>query len=184
MRYGYDYDNYGYDDEEDGWHPALKWGMTFGIIQAVLSVIPFILIVLYFPLAANRIGLAIQEIFAQQDFGSAAVVVIVIDVCSFASLVTMFLVGYFTARETGTLKSGAGAGVLATLASTTITVLVEVVWLAMQPRLFVANSPVAQAAALVGGFSGQCCSLIFVFLFAALCGMLGALPGRRAYERA
>lgn len=167
---------YEFEEEAVGSHPAVHWGLVFGIVLTAASLAPFILFIVQYPAYASNPIFGMLTVIDRNDGAALTPFVLLLMLSGLVWLVSEFLAGFLTTRETGTLRSGTFAGVLAALASNTITTLVLLVWLLLQQHTSSdANvSPVFQIFAGIGGLLDFCCGLIGVIVPAAAVAVLGA----------
>lgn len=168
--------NYDLEEYDDSSHPAVHWGLVFGIVLTAASLAPFVLFIVQYPEYASNPVFGMLTVIDTNDGAALAPFVLLLLLSGLVWLVSEFLAGFLTTRETGTLRSGTFAGVLAALASNTISTLVLLVWLALQ-RHTSSNenvSPVLQIFAGIGGLMDFCCGLVGVIVPAAAVAVLGA----------
>lgn len=177
---GYDpyqgYDDFdGYDDADSGTHPAVKWGLTFGIVMTATSLAPFILLFVRFPLYASNPLFGLLTVLQNPDGAAVLPFMALVVVSGLTALVSLFLAGFLTTRETGTLRSGTFSGVLATLASNAVSTLVILTWVWLQHRPPTGQtSMVGSVFAGIGGLTDFCCGLVGAIVPAAAIAVLGA----------
>lgn len=173
-------------EEGTGGFPSIRWGLTFGIFLAALGVLPVIWLLTNgyrTPLNQSELDVILRSQPALVGYYSVGNLV--------ATLVLYFLAGFMTARDMGTIKPGMFAAGLAYVASSVVTLLVNLMTLrqteASALSAFSAFSYLTdqvRAAFAVGYAVGICCNLIVGAVGAALIGALGALLGCAIYGRA
>lgn len=170
--------------EERRGMPSLQWGMTFGIILVVISIIiPVIWLVAngyHIPPDAGQT----QSIINQSGVG----IVFFAITSALLSLASYFLAGFLTARDSGSIRAGGFSAALAFLASIMVWDLVSAVVLRISASALlaeIAGLPMNVRAALaLLTAAGNIGCLLTGALVAAGIGALGALLGCAIYGRA
>lgn len=174
-----EYDEYDDDTYEGGTHPAVKWGLIFGIVMTVASLAPFILLFVRFPMYAGNPIFGIMTVLQNPASGAVLPFVLLLMVAGLTTLTSLFLAGFLTTRETGTIRSGTVSGVLAVLASNAVSTVVILTWVWLQPRPAVSQtSPLLQIFAGIGGLLDFGCGLVGAVVPAAAIAALGASLAR------
>lgn len=173
--YGEYDDGYGYDGYADGSHPAVKWGLIFGIVMAASILVPFVVLIVEYPLAASNPFFAMLSLFMQHPDAAAELVFMLLIASGITTLISLFFAGFLTTRETGTVRSGMVAGVLADLAANGVVVLIVLMLVLLEgPRTEGTTSVGGQIAVAIGGLMQQCCCLISLVVSSAAIAALGA----------
>lgn len=174
--YDDDYDDgYGYDEYAGGSHPAVKWGLIFGIVMAASILVPFVVLITSYPLAASNPFFAMLSLFMQHPDATAGLIFMLLLASGLTTLISLFFAGFLTTRETGTVRSGMVAGVLADLAANGVVVLIVLLLVLLEsPRRAETTSVGEQIVAAIGGLTQQCCCLVSVVVSSALIAALGA----------
>ncbi|HLZ21670.1 MAG TPA: hypothetical protein VKQ30_06075 [Ktedonobacterales bacterium] len=163
--------------------PAVRWGLGFGIILVIVSAFPVIW------LATNGYRLPLDESHSRYLFNQlGANIAYILLSLVVVVLLCYFLAGFFTARDTGTVRSGAVAAAVAYISYAMASYLISSVVLKLSASDFIKQlsvaSPALKASFAFGYVLGAMCSLVVVTLFAAGIGALGALLGCAIYGRA
>lgn len=170
-------------EEEGTGFPAIRWGLVFGIILVVIGVIPLIWVVAHGyhvpPDSAESRAIVNQLGVTLLYYVIGSVVI---------SLLSYFLAGFMTARDTGTVPAGAFAAAVAYLAFSMVSYVVSAVVLKLSAGSLlndIAGLSGSTRAALAFSYAlSSVCGLLIGALLSAGIGALGALLGRAIYGSA
>lgn len=185
---GYDgyneYDTY-YDDQYGGAsHPAVQWGLVCGIVLAVAMVAPVVVLEIAYPYYLSHPQLVSQSLAAKPDLGASAAIVRVTLVSVVVAPVALFLAGFLTTRETGTIGSGAVAGALGGGVAFVVYIFGSIFLAVVQNQSvpwdqLPGTSHVVLGLAVGSGFlATSCCGLVLFTLPPALIALAGAALAR------
>lgn len=178
-RYADDYDD-GYDDEYDdeyaeGSHPAVKWGLIFGIVMSASILAPILVLIALYPIAASNPLFALVSVLQQHPDATVGWLVAILGASGMTNLIALFLAGFLTTRETGTIPSGMVAGVLADVSSTGVLILIVLILVMLEgPHRTGSMSVGGAVVAGIGDLLQQFCCLVSVVVPSAIIAMLGA----------
>lgn len=183
--YGDDDDD-AYADEEYGGasHPAVHWGLICGIVLAVAMVAPFVVLQVAYPYYLSHPGLVSQSLTAKPDLGTTVALVGVTLVSVIVTPIALFLAGFLTTRETGTVGSGAFAGALGGGIAFVVYIFGNIFLTVVQKQTvpwdqLSATSHVLAGLAVGSGFlMSSCCGLVVFTLPPALIALCGAAVAR------
>ncbi len=182
---GYDdYDDYPDDDYGAGSHPAVHWGLVCGIVLAVAMIAPFLVLEIAYPYYFSHPQMVEQSLAAKQDLGTNLAFVFVLLASVIVTPVSLFLAGFLTTRETGTVGSGAFAGALAGGVGFIVYIFGSIFLTVVQHQTVPWDQVPAVSHVLIGlaagtGFlAGSCCNLLLFTLPPALIATAGAMLAR------
>lgn len=160
--------------------PAIRWGFIFGIVLVAVKLVPLLWLVL------NGYHVPPDDTEIQQIASQLGDVIVYYALANTViSLISYFLAGFFTTRDTGTVGSGAFAAVVAYLAYAAVSYLISAVILRGSESVLL-----DEIATLPGGFRAifavtsmftNICGLLIGALIPSGLGALGALLGRAIY---
>lgn len=163
--------------------PALHWGLVFGIVEVVIGIAPLVWLVAnsyHFPPDAAET----QTILTQ----SGSTLFLFVAFGGLLSLFSYVFAGFLTARETGTVGSGAVAAALACLANLMVSYLIAAVVLKISYSQLInelGGLPASFRAILAVSYAlSTLCGLLVACVIAAGIGALGALVGCAIFGRA